>query len=80
MSMHLQQEIENLKSKLLALVATAKGAVEMAVKSVDERDAEDPVSIPTFVGLTGLPRAGSTLLCQLLASPEVSVTQKTNQQ
>jgi len=39
MSMHLQQEIENLKSKLLALVATAKGAVEMAVKSVDERDA-----------------------------------------
>src|ERR1019366_1307857 len=23
--------------------------------------------IPTFVGVTGLPRAGSTLLCQLLA-------------
>ena len=39
MSMHLQQEIENLKKKLLALVATAKDAVEKAVKSVDERDA-----------------------------------------
>jgi hypothetical protein len=39
MSMHLQQEIEHLKNKLLTLVATAKGAVEKAVKSVDERDA-----------------------------------------
>ena len=39
MSMHLQQEIEHLKSKLLTLVATAKDAVEKAVKSVDERDA-----------------------------------------
>jgi phosphate transport system regulatory protein PhoU len=39
MSMHLQQEIEHLKGKLLTLVATAKGAVEKAVKSVDERDA-----------------------------------------
>jgi phosphate transport system protein len=39
MSMHLQHEIENLKNKLLALVATAKDAVEKAVKSVDERDA-----------------------------------------
>ena len=38
MSMHLQQEIENLKSKLLTLVATAKEAVEKAVRSVDERD------------------------------------------
>jgi phosphate transport system protein len=39
MSMHLQQEIENLKKKLLTIVATAKEAVEKAVKSVDERDA-----------------------------------------
>jgi phosphate transport system protein len=39
MSMHLQQEIENLKKKLLRLVATAKDAVEKAVRSVDERDA-----------------------------------------
>jgi phosphate transport system protein len=39
MSMHLQQEIETLKSKLRSLVATAKDAVEKAVKSVDERDA-----------------------------------------
>ena len=39
MSMHLQQEIEHLKTKLLTLVATAKGAVERSVKSVDERDA-----------------------------------------
>jgi phosphate transport system protein len=39
MSMHLQQEIENLKNKLLTLVATAKEAVEKAVKSVDQRDA-----------------------------------------
>ena len=39
MSMHLQQEIEHLKNKLLTLVATAKGAVEKSVKSVDERDA-----------------------------------------
>ena len=39
MSMHLQQEIEHLKNKLLTLVATAKGAVEKAVKSVDELDA-----------------------------------------
>jgi phosphate transport system protein len=39
MSRHLQQEIENLKKKLLTIVATAKEAVEKAVKSVDERDA-----------------------------------------
>jgi phosphate transport system protein len=39
MSMHLQQEIEKLKNQLLTLVATAKDAVEKAVKSVDERDA-----------------------------------------
>lgn len=39
MSKHLQQEIEKLKTKLLALVATAKHAVEKAVKSIDERDA-----------------------------------------
>jgi phosphate transport system protein len=39
MSMHLQREIEHLKNKLLTLVATAKDAVEKAVKSVDERDA-----------------------------------------
>jgi phosphate transport system protein len=39
MSMHLQQEIENLKNKLLGLVATTKDAVEKAVRSVDERDA-----------------------------------------
>jgi phosphate transport system protein len=38
MSMHLQTEIENLKAKLLALVATAKDAVEKAVRSVDQRD------------------------------------------
>ena len=38
MSMHLQQEIEHLKNKLLTLVATAKGAVEKAVKSVEQRD------------------------------------------
>lgn len=40
MSRHLQQEIEKLKTKLLALVATTQDAVEKAVKSVDERDAE----------------------------------------
>ena len=39
MARHLQQEIEKLKGKLLALVANAKDAVEKAVKSVDERDA-----------------------------------------
>jgi phosphate transport system protein len=39
MSMHLQKEIANLKGKLLALVATAKDAVEMAVRAVDQRDA-----------------------------------------
>ena len=39
MSMHLQQEVEHLKNKLLTLVATAKAAVEKSVKSVDERDA-----------------------------------------
>jgi phosphate transport system protein len=39
MSMHLQQEIEHLKNKLLTLVATANAAVEKSVKSVDERDA-----------------------------------------
>ena len=39
MSMHLQQEIKNLKNKLLALVTNAQDAVERAVKSVDERDA-----------------------------------------
>ena len=39
MSTHLQQEIENIKHKLLTLVATAEEAVEQAVKSVDERDA-----------------------------------------
>jgi phosphate transport system protein len=39
MSRHLQQEIEKLKSKLLALVATAKDAVDKAVESVDERNA-----------------------------------------
>jgi len=38
MSMHLQQEIENLKNKLLTLVATAKEAVEKAVKSVVDGD------------------------------------------
>jgi len=35
MARHLQQEIEKLKNKLLALVANAKHAVEKAVKSVD---------------------------------------------
>jgi phosphate transport system protein len=40
MSRHLQQEIEKLQTKLLELVATAKDAVEKAVKSVDDRDAE----------------------------------------
>jgi phosphate transport system protein len=39
MSMHLQQEIESLKIKLLALVTTVKEAVEKAVSSVDKRDA-----------------------------------------
>ncbi len=39
MSKHLQQEIEMLKTKLLALVAITKGAVEKAVTSVDKRDA-----------------------------------------
>jgi phosphate transport system protein len=39
MSMHLQQEIETIKNRLRTLVATAKDAVEKAVKSVDERDA-----------------------------------------
>jgi phosphate transport system protein len=39
MARHLQQDIEKLKGKLLALVANAKDAVEKAVKSVDERDA-----------------------------------------
>jgi phosphate transport system protein len=39
MSMHLQQEIETIKHRLRSLVATAKDAVEKAVKSVDERDA-----------------------------------------
>jgi phosphate transport system protein len=39
MSMHLQQEIETIKNRLRSLVATAKDAVEKAVKSVDERDA-----------------------------------------
>jgi phosphate transport system protein len=39
MSIHLQNEIENLKGKLLALAATAKDAVERAVRSVDQRDA-----------------------------------------
>lgn len=39
MSMHLKNEIENLKSELLALAATAKNAVERAVNSVDQRDA-----------------------------------------
>ena len=39
MARHLQQEIEKLKTKLLALVANAKNAVEKAVRSVDERDA-----------------------------------------
>ena len=34
MSMHLQQEIAHLKTKLLGLVGTAKDAVEKAVKSV----------------------------------------------
>lgn len=28
--------------------------------------------VPKFIGVTGLPRAGSTLLCQLLAQhPEI---------
>jgi len=40
MSRHLQQEIETLQTKLLELVATAKDAVEKAVKSVDQRDAK----------------------------------------
>jgi phosphate transport system protein len=40
MSRHLQQEIEKLQTKLLELVATAKDAVEKAVKSVDDRDAD----------------------------------------
>jgi phosphate transport system protein len=40
MSRHLQQEIEQLQTKLLELVATAKDAVEKAVKSVDDRDAK----------------------------------------
>jgi phosphate transport system protein len=40
MSRHLQQEIEKLQTKLLELVATAKDAVEKAVKSVDDRDAK----------------------------------------
>jgi len=39
MSMHLQQEIESLQIKLLALVTTVKAAVEKAVSSVDNRDA-----------------------------------------
>lgn len=39
MSMHLQHEIETIKSRLRSLVATAKDAVEKAVRSVDERDA-----------------------------------------
>ena len=39
MARHLQQEIEKLKTKLLALVANARNAVEKAVRSVDERDA-----------------------------------------
>jgi phosphate transport system protein len=39
MSMQLQQEIETIKSRLRSLVATAKDAVEKAVRSVDERDA-----------------------------------------
>jgi phosphate transport system protein len=37
--MHLQQEIETIKGRLRSLVATAKDAVEKAVRSVDERDA-----------------------------------------
>ena len=33
---------------------------------------EDSMMVPKFVGVTGLPRAGSTLLCQLLAQhPEI---------
>lgn len=39
MSMHLQHEIETIKNRLRSLVATAKDAVEKAVRSVDERDA-----------------------------------------
>ncbi len=39
MSQHLQQEIEKLKTRLLALVAIAKEAVEKAVESVDDRNA-----------------------------------------
>jgi phosphate transport system protein len=39
MSMQLQQEIETIKTRLRSLVATAKDAVEKAVRSVDERDA-----------------------------------------
>ena len=39
MSRHLLQEIDKLQTTLLALTATAKGAVERAVKSVDDRDA-----------------------------------------
>jgi len=38
MSMHLQQEIEHLKNKLLTLVATAKAAVEKSVTAVDGLD------------------------------------------
>ena len=39
MSRHLLQEIDKLQTTLLALTATAKGAVERAVQSVDDRDA-----------------------------------------
>jgi phosphate transport system protein len=45
MSKHLQQEIQKLHEKLLALVAIAKAAVEKAVRSVDERNAELAKSI-----------------------------------
>jgi phosphate transport system protein len=40
MSKHLQQEVETLKKKLLALTATVNRAVEEAVRSIDERSAE----------------------------------------
>lgn len=40
MSKHLQQEVEKLKEKLLALTATVNRAVEEAVRSVGERNAE----------------------------------------
>jgi phosphate transport system protein len=39
MSKHLEQEIEKLKTKLLAITSTAKDAVEKAVRAVEERDA-----------------------------------------